>query len=351
MDKFDNQLTISEHIGNDKEWDEYVQSNSNTSIYHKIGWKNVIDETFGHEPIYLLAKQDSKIKGILPLFAMKSRVFGNYLISLPFIDRAGVIADNPQIISLMCDRAIEIAQEKQVDFLELRNQNKIEHNSLATISHKVNFVLQSGSDPDFIWRKVLQKNVKNKVRIAQKNHITIESGNSIQYINSFYDIYCINMKFLGTPVYPKEFFLNIYKYFSDNIIIFLAFYKNKAIGGKIVLLFKETTYFISQSSMREYADYNPNNLLYWAAIEYACKNGYKFCDMGRSNIDSGPYKFKKQWGPIIQPLFWQYYLYKANKIPALNPTNPKFSLAIKIWKRLPLIITKLIGPLIAKHIP
>jgi len=118
-----------------------------------------------------------------------------------------------------------------------------------------------------------------------------------------------------------------------------------------VLFFKDTAYFISQASMRQYSDYHPNNLLYWAAIEYACKNGYEYCDMGRSNIDSGPYRFKKQWGTIIQPLFWQYYLNKTDAIPKLNPTNPKFSLAINIWKRLPLVVTKIVGPLIARHIP
>jgi FemAB-related protein (PEP-CTERM system-associated) len=347
----DNAVTITQYIGDDIAWEEYVNHQSGTSVYHKIGWRQIIAEAFGHEPIYLLAKQDDKIKGILPLFLMQSRIFGNYLISLPFIDRAGVIADDHETTARLCDRAIELAQEKQVDFLELRNPGEVQHPDLATISHKVNFILHSGSDPDFVWKKVLQKNVKNRVRIAQKNNVTIKVGSEIAFIHNFYNCYCINMKYLGTPVFPKKFFLNIHKQFSDQMIVLLALYNDKVIGGKIVLFFKDTAYFISQASMRQYSDYHPNNLLYWAAIEYACKNGYEYCDMGRSNIDSGPYRFKKQWGTIIQPLFWQYYLNKTDAIPKLNPTNPKFSLAINIWKRLPLVVTKIVGPLIARHIP
>jgi serine/alanine adding enzyme len=333
------------------EWNEYVYNNNDSNIYHLISWKTIIEETFGHKGYYLVAKDNGIVRGLLPLFFIKSRLFGRYLISLPFLDRAGVIADNPQIATLLCEAAIAMAQQTQVDFLELRNQGEINHVDLITATPKVNFVLSSELGADILWKKVLQKNVKNKVRKAWKNEISIDIGSNGQYINDFYNVYCIHMRYLGTPVHPRIFFNNMLNEFPNKLKVILAKHKTKVIGGKIIIVFKDTLYFIAQYSLRQYNEFHPNNLLYWSAIEYASNNGYKFCDMGRSNIDSGPFYFKKQWGTEIHQLYWQYYLHNAKQIPNLSPTNPRFSLAINIWKRLPLGLTKALGPLVAKHIP
>jgi FemAB-related protein (PEP-CTERM system-associated) len=344
-------ISIVRFTGNEAQWDNYVQAHPRALVYHQIGWKRVIENTFGHQGHYFLALKNGNIKGILPLFLMQSRIFGSHLISLPFLDRAGILADDDHIAALLCDKAIALAREEQVDFLEIRNEHPLDHNDLKTVTHKAAFVLPLHNGLENIWKKGLKKNVKNKIRIALKNQVEIKIDDTIQFVEDFYKVYCINMKFLGTPVYPKEFFLNMRKEFAENIKIFLAFSENNLIGAKILFFFKDTLYFIIQASLRKYVELHPNNLLYWTAIEYAYKHEMKYCDMGRSNIDSGPYNFKKQWGPEIYPLYWQYYLYKSKQIPRLNPTNPKFSLAINIWKRLPLWLTRLVGPLISKHIP
>jgi len=274
-------LRIFEYETDTGEWDDYIYNNDNANIYHQIAWRRIIENTFGHKSYYLIAKDNNIIKGVLPLFLMESKLFGRHLISLPFLDRAGVISDNQQIMSLLCDQAIGLAQRSQVDFLELRNQHEVNHNDLITVAHKVNFILPSDLSPDILWKNVLQKNVKNKVRKAWKNQIYVDIGNDPQFISNFYHVYCIHMRYLGTPVYPKLFFLNILKEFADSINILLAKHEDEVIGGKIVLPFKDTLYFISQYSLRQYNEFHPNNLLYWTAVEYASKNGFKFCDMGR----------------------------------------------------------------------
>jgi serine/alanine adding enzyme len=344
-------ITIIEHRNNSSPWDNYVNNNKHATIYHKFGWKRVIEKTFNHLSYFMTAEEDGRIHGVLPLFLMKSIIFGRYLISLPFIDSSGLIADSQDIASLLCNQAIKLAQDNEVDFLELRNPVKIEDPNLITASHKVNFILPLDPDPEFLWTKVFHENIRNKVRKAIKHNLQVESGNDKHFIDNFYEVFSKNMRYLGTPVYPKIFFMNILKEFPQNMLIFLVYYNGKVIGGKVVLLFRDTVYFIYHSSMREYAKLAPNNLLYWRAIEYACQNKYKFCNMGRSTKDTGPYNFKKQWGGEPRQLYWQYYLNKGGQVPNLSPSNPKFSLAIDIWKRLPLWLTQFIGPVIARNIP
>ena len=343
-------LSIVEYSGNAKEWDDYVQNRDDATPFHQIGWKRIIEKTFRHKSYYLMAKEKGIVKGILPLFMIKNRLFGTFLVSLPFVDFGGVIADSQQIASLLIDKAIEIAEKTSVNFIELRNLKIIEKSMLVNSQRKVTFILLLSSNAESIWKNSFSQNVRNKVRKAEKN-LLISSGNDYEYIYQFYEIFCRNMRDLGTPVHPIEFFKNIMEEFPHHIKVFTATYKDKVIGAKLVLFYKDTMFFAFHSSFRTHFKFAPNNFLYWAAIKYACERGYKYCNMGRSTINSGPYEFKKQWGPEIRQLYWQYYLNKAKQIPNLTPNNPKFSLAIKLWKHLPLRLTKLLGPLIIRNIP
>jgi len=126
---------------------------------------------------------------------------------------------------------------------------------------------------------------------------------------------------------------------------------DEAIGGGLVLYFKDTVYMPSASSLRSHFHVCPNNLLYWEVIKRACENGYRTFDFGRSTVGSGTYQFKKQWGAAVKPLHWQYILLKGNQIPSLNPSNPRFRLAVAAWKHLPVPLASWIGPRIVKGLP
>ncbi len=82
---------------NEKAWDEYVFNHPNSTFYHQIGWKNVVEKRYGHKPYYLLAKEDGEIKGVLPLFLMKSLLFGRKLVSVPSAPYGGACADSRTI--------------------------------------------------------------------------------------------------------------------------------------------------------------------------------------------------------------------------------------------------------------
>ena len=85
-------------------------------------------------------------------------------------------------------------------------------------------------------------------------------------------------------------------------------------------------------------------LLYSAVLEFACREGFKEFDFGRSSVDSGTYRFKQQWGAQPHQLYWYYWLAEGRSIPELNPDNPKFKAAISVWQHLPFPVTNLWAP-------
>ena len=98
-----------------KQWDAFAASAPGATLYHLSGWKAVIEDTFSHSTFYLSAVDDSsRIVGILPLAQLKSRVFGNMLVSLPFFNYGGVCASSEEVRRGLLDGAIRVATERKV---------------------------------------------------------------------------------------------------------------------------------------------------------------------------------------------------------------------------------------------
>jgi len=331
----------------EKEWDEFVTKHSDTTICHLIGWKHVIEKTYKHKSYYLTAREDDEIKGILPLFLMKSVFFGTRLISGPFCGYGGVCADDKKTEILLIEEAKKITKEKGVDYLELR---QLRGNCCELITKDIYFtlILDLKPDSEFLWMN-FSKKVRNAIRKAIKSDLEVAMGR--EYINEFYEIFSRNMRDLGTPVHNFNFFSNILSEFPNQANILITSYEGKAIGAIFLLQFKDTVYATWASSDRRYFHLNPNNMLYWDAIKYACEKGFKHFDFGRSKWNSGTFRFKKPWGAIPKQLYYLYYLNSLDNMPNLDPSNPKYSTLTQVWKRLPVSIATKIGPKIRRNIP
>jgi FemAB-related protein (PEP-CTERM system-associated) len=331
----------------ENEWDTFVRETDDTTFFHLIGWKNVIEKTYKRKSYYLIARENGEIKGILPLFLMKSALFGNKLISVPFCDYGGVCANDEQTKTLLIEEAKKITKEKGADYLELRQL----HGNCCELKTKdiyFTLILDLKQDSDFLWIN-FNKKVRNAIRKAIKSNLKVTMGR--EYINEFYDIFSKNMRDLGTPVHSINFFKNILREFPNKTNILITRYEEKAIGAMYLLQFKDTIYAPWVSSDRQCFHFNPNNMLYWEAIKYGCEKGFKYLDFGRSKWNSGTFRFKEPWGAIPKQLHYLYYLNSLDNMPNLDPSNPKYRTLTKVWKRLPVSIATKMGPKIRRHIP
>lgn len=331
----------------EKEWDAFVREQDNATFFHLIGWKNIVEKTYKHKSYYLLAKEDDEIKGILPLFLMKSALFGKKLISVPFCDYGGVCANDEQTKNLLIEEAKKITKEKCADYLELR---QLHGNCHGPITKNIYFTLILGlkANSDFLWMN-FSKKVRNAIRKAVKSNLEVAMGK--KYINEFYDVFSKNMRDLGTPVHNFNFFRNILREFPNQANILITSYEEKAMGAMFLLKFKDIMYAPWVSSYRQYFHLNPNNMLYWEAIRYGCEEGFKYFDFGRSKWNSGTFRFKKPWGAIPKQLQYLYYLNSLDNMPNLDPSSQKYRALTQVWKRLPVSIATMVGPKIRRNIP
>lgn len=341
-------------------WDAYVDNHVQASLYHTYRWRTVIEQSFGHECFYLAAKNDQqKICGVLPLVRLRSRLFGDFAISVPFFNYGGPLADNVQISTQLLAHAAVIAQNLQLKHLEIRATQSLNFES-ALNSKTATESWPARTDKASMIRRLpntsaqLDEEIGAKVRAqikrARQEDIAIHTG-QLELLDDFYRVFAINMRDLGTPVYGKNFFRNILTAFPEQAHIVIVRLRGKPVAAAFLLGYRDMMEIPWASTIRSANTLNMNMLLYRAVLEFSIQQGYEFFDFGRSTIDSGTYRFKRQWG--AQPLqhYWHYWQPNAAELPSLKPDSPKFKLMIAAWQQLPVAISKLIGPHIVKYLP
>lgn len=325
---------------------EYVRRKG--SLYHLTDWSPLIKSVFNHNTYYFYAlDKDCRVCGVLPIVNLDSILFGNYMVSMPFFNYGGVIADNLTIENLLFDSAIDKARNLNVQHIEFRGTEP--RKGMETRVDKVNMLLELPESMDEIGNMIGSKK-RSQVRRSLKEGVEVVIGQS-ELLADFYQVFAENMRDLGTPVYPRSFFKEILARFPDMTRIIILRKDKKPISAAFLIGFNGVLEIPWASTLRKYNSFSPNMLLYWEVIKFAIENGYKVFDFGRSTIDSGTYRFKKQWGAKPLQLHWHYWLNSGKELPNLNPSNPKYKIAISLWKRMPLVMANFIGPKIVKNLP
>lgn len=328
----------------EKEWDEYVFNHPDSTFFHQVGWKHVVEKSYGHESYYLLARENGEIKGVLPLFFVKSYIFGKKLVSVPFAPYGGAVGEK-NAVEILIEQAIGLAKHLGVDYLELRNASNA--SNLVTNSLYSTSILLLDEDSNIVWEERLTRNKRKNVVKSQKRNLSVKFAREI---NEFYEIFAINMRDLGSPIQSDAFFNNILEQFPDSAKVQIVSFESKPIYAAFYLFYKNMIINSWSSSLEEYRNYYPTDFGIWTAIEYGCGNKYKYYDFGRSQEGSANMEFKERWGAETKKLEYQYYLNKTSQIPNNTSQNPNRSNFSKLWKKLPISVTRSFGPMLRKKI-
>ena len=328
--------------------DAYVTGHPDASGYHYRAWLGVIERAFRHRTAYLAAESDGRVVGVLPLVFFRSRFFGRFVVSMPFLNYGGILADTPDIERVLLARAIEEARRDGASHLELRHRRQL-FPELAAKRHKVAMRLALESTSERQWDS-LDKKVRNQVRKAEKSGLVGEHG-GMELLEAFYSVFAHNMRDLGTPVYTMQFFREVLSTFPEASRVFVVRADGRPVAASIVYGRGETLEVPWASAIRAFNPMCANVLLYWHMLRFAIEGGAREFDFGRSTPGEGTFHFKRQWGAQPHELVWEYWTAAGGAVPDLSHGNPRFSTAVAAWQRLPLAVANRLGPLIVRNIP
>jgi FemAB-related protein (PEP-CTERM system-associated) len=331
-------------------WDDYVNQHKHASIYHLSQWKTLIEQTFNHRCFYLLARnENNQICGVLPCVNLNSRLFGNFFVSMPYFNYGGALADSDEIKQQLNHYLQHIASQLKVSHIQYRESEARQFNELPLNTDKVNMVLTLPESPEALGKLIGSKR-RSQIKRPIREGVTHTIG-GMELLDDFYQVFCFNMRDLGTPVYSKIFFKNILEQFEPHTRIVVVYWQGKPVSAGFLMRYRDRLEIPWASTVQYANKISVNMYLYWQILCFAIETQCTEFDFGRSTINEGTYRFKRQWGAEPQQCYWYYWVPAQGELPNLSPKNKKFELAISIWKKLPLAITNRLGPLIVKNLP
>ena len=330
------------------EWDRFVISHPQGSPFHLTAWRKTIEESYGYKPVYILAQDPTGIQGVLPLFLVRNFAVGKALISSPFAVYGGILAHTETARKALYRRVKELGEEMGVDYIELRNAFPEQCVGESNVSRYVTFTQTTQADENGLLES-LPKKTRNLVRKALKTPFSVRYG--VREVQRLDALHSRNMRRLGTPCFPRRYFERLLENFGDMVDVREVWLEDKMMAVSVNLYYQGQMHTFHAAADTRFNALGPNTFMYFDHLRWAGQNGFPIFDFGRSKKGTGPFDFKRHWNTVMRELPYEMILVKRTELPNFSPANPKFELAIRLWKMMPLPLTRLLGPRLIRLFP
>ena len=336
------------------EWDAFVESTAGAALSHAAAWARVVREAYGLDTSYLAARDDSgALAGVLPLVRFRSLGGQRALVSMPFLDTGGILAQSEDAATALLARALRLTRAAGARALELRQPEPLRWLPSLTPSKpavRSNLVLPLEQGEEAQWRALPAK-VRNQTRKAEREGLSIAAGDPDQLAREFYRPLSVNMRDLGSPVHAEGFYRAAAHHFGERLRFIVVRDGQRSIGGLVAIRYAGNVTVTWASTLRSERSRCPNNLIYWEALRWAVGHGAHEFDFGRSRREAGTYRFKRGWGAEDRPLAW------VRLDPAGDPMelssaddHPVLKKLSSLWSRLPIPVSVFLGPRVRRYL-
>ncbi len=326
-------------------WDAFVDGAANATFFHRAGWKQVIEGAFGLRCHYLYVEDRGAIVGILPLAHVHSRLFANALISTPFCVYGGAVATSEAAYAVLERGARELAQRLGVAYLELR-EREAHHHDWPHKDLYCTFRRAIDADDDANLKAIPRKQ-RAVVRKALTQGMAVETDTDVARL---YTLYAHSLRNLGTPVFARKYLRRLCEVFGEACEILIVTHAGTAVAGVLSFYFRDEVLPYYAGALESARALKANDFMYWQLMRRAAAQGARIFDFGRSKRETGAFAFKRHWGFEPQPLPYAYALIGASQMPDLSPANPRYQRMIRAWQKMPVALTRMVGPMLARSL-
>jgi FemAB-related protein (PEP-CTERM system-associated) len=333
--------------GEEAAWDKFVESQPSGTLFHLYRWMRVVQRSISHRSFPLVARRGNQISGVFPVSRVRSRLFGDCLVSSPLAVYGGICASDRESHDALLQTGSELAGRFGVKYLEMRNRAEPFPVTLPGRDLYVTFTMDLSPGSEKLMQG-LPRDTRYAIRKSQKAGLEWTEDLSLK---EFYEIYAQSVHRLGTPVFSRDMFECLQAEFPKQWRLFGVRKGKTPIAGVLCLYFKDQVLPYYGGALAEFYKDSPNNFMYWSLIEQSAREGYRCFDFGRSKKGTGSFQFKSAWNMQATELPYRYQLVRAKEVPQMSPVDRKFAGPVSVWKRLPYSWTKILGPRLIRWIP
>lgn len=315
-------------------------------------WARLVEKTYGYESYFVTSTENEIVNGVIGISHINHPFFGNYFCTAPYSSYGGIAVTSQSQMEKMLEKIEELAHQHHADFVNLRFVGQDVplhpignwHNAPGYITFRIDL-----TQPLEKMLLSYSSNHRNHIRKSLKKDLSIRFGRH-ELLEDAYAGLAISMHELGSPYHAKIYLERMLAELGEEVI-FSVIYKDSAIAGAGVFIRnRDTIINLHANVLRKFRSYHAGEYFYWKLIDHFKTAGFSTFDLGRSLIGSGNDIFKSKWEPEQIPCQYWYLVKPGQTDPAMNQKNPKFQLAIRIWKILPGFLVRWLGPYLIRGI-
>lgn len=320
-------------------WQAYVNDHPDATIYHTLGWRDIIHHEYRFEPVYLSAKEGERIVGVLPMFLVKN-LRGRRLVSLPFSIYGGPLADGAEIAYALICKCMEMVNEGKTSAIEIKPHTHISDNvaELEAVECGVGTTIDLTVGVDILWKRLTDRNDVNRA-VSEGLSFSISEGDAL---DRFYRLQLMTRKRLGLPVPSIRYYRSFFEKMPGMVKLALVKKGEVSVAGGLFFVYNGTVLYALGASDQRYLSSRPNDLLIWDMMKWSASAGYKEFDLGPTPSDDiGLLHFKGKWGGYKLAVVKYHYPSKKEE------ANKRGSLLFNI---MPSSIARLVGPRVIRYV-
>ncbi|MFZ2997804.1 FemAB family XrtA/PEP-CTERM system-associated protein [Sphingobium sp.] len=328
--------------------DAFVLGHADGSPFHRPAWLHAMEQATGNRALLLAAVGPSgRISGILPLHYVRSRLFGAALVSTAFAVDGGILADDQRAVAVLAAAAQTLASERGGLSLELRGGPAPGGQWQRLDGAHVGFVRPLAVDDEAELLAVPRKHRAELRKALANPALTFIVGRDKAHMRDHYRVYAQSVRNLGTPVFPARLFREVMHRFGDDADILIVRDGDRPVSAVLTLYHNGRVLPYWGGGIADARRLRSNELMYYRLMGHGRARGMTLFDFGRSKAGSGQAAWKKSFGFDPRPLVYHGWSADGERRD-IDPNSARYQRRIALWKKLPLPVANLIGPLISR---
>lgn len=326
----------------------FVKGRADGTPFHRPAWLAAIAKGTGNGAHMLAAVAPSgRIVGLLPLTHVKSRLFGQALVSSGFAVDGGILADEPAAVAALAAAAQGLARDRGIGSVELRGGRAPGDGWALHADSHLGFVRPLAPDDEAELLAVPRKHRAELRKALANPALTVEVGRDAKLIRDHYRVYSESVRNLGTPVFPARLFREVLAQFAEDSDILVVREGERPVSAVLTLYHGGRVMPFWGGGIADARRLRSNELMYYRLMAHGRARGMELFDFGRSKAGSGQAAWKKSFG--FEPAPLAYHSWSADGARRdVSPNSPRYQRRVELWKKLPLPLANMIGPFIAR---